>query len=839
MANTKITVDGNFDDALSYLDAARSSLNSAKQSINNIRPASASQPTREVIRNDNANNSYTVDVALNDEYPNEYAAFNRAVNNIKSYDFEPIKTDGKNLRTDLNTISETLSGYNDYIADRGSNTSLLEDLKGIGDGSSANAFSVGTDKDGNETVNFVPPEERAAGNGTGTDNGKTTTTTRGNPSTGTPGNGTGTDNDRSTSATISEFHEVTPGNETGSEDNNPTDVNPGSGGNGGTGSGDNGGTASDGGNNYVDPTGGSGNGGNGGTGTDGGDNYVDSTGGSGNGGDGGTGSDGENNYVDSTGGSGKYGTEDKDDGSDDRVRNGEDPHLYGEDDAEEEYEKENGEGSLKQNGEKFGKNIDNEYDKQALKDYNDYDAAVKAAGIMAAFNEANDLFDNNTTLLATKLSNMGYTEAEISQIMQNRDLTVRAFTENQKNQELANISENIAHKNGNTSFKSGYRNRKIDLNIENGKDAKAAEELNENVDKKNGMAFEYSEKSSDDIDDLFAKAKNESVGMNSPDSLFKEESQVVNPNVVAEIIDTNAITADVGNKNILDLNGFINPKGGTGSILLNSLPIDLISVGVALAIKGASKLINGDKNEKLMINYDELAKYKYEKLDPKEIEQENERVMNEIESLYDNKEELSNRLKSFGYSILDINTMLVDNDLARKAILDGTRRFKLAELAKGLAAEDGIKDYKSSYIRDVTLADLNNGNAESLCVNLSLDADFNKLREEYFTLERDFVNSANKANDDLAILNEAKGKFNKFIAEHGDDTGSWTNEEYKEYEDLNKVSIDANRLFEQSNGRFNEIQATFMDIKNKYDSEKKSKIKEKINPLDLKQLMNA
>ena len=830
----RIKVEGNFDDALTKLYEAHEELVSARDYVTAAKNISSSYPTVYSPGKDGSD----CWLPASEVYSTEYSNYTSAISSVRNIDFASPVTESTNLKNNLGSIQTELSAFNDYIADRGSATSFLEDLGSVGDGTAAKMFSLSVGEDGSKSLSFSPPgggsvsvdaaAEKPSGrvlNGSQTPGSAGVNGMSDNDRTGKVTQGINSDDvngyvDRIDDYTL-ETHvdnqfgsSVTDGtNNYGNEDT--------SGGN----------TVDYGGNNPYGPYGTSG--------YDDPSNRVT--------GDEHSSDYGNDTQSDSDSGvldpfdekKGKYGTDDKDDGSDDRVRNGEDPHLYGEDDAEEEYEKENGEGSLKQDGEKFGKNIDNEYDKQALQDYNDYDAAVKAAGIMAAFNEANDLFDNNTALLATKLSNMGYTEAEISQIMQNRDLTIRAFTENQKNQELANISENIAHKNGDTSFKSGYRNRKIDLNIENGKDAKAEEELNENVDNKNGRASEYSKKSSDDIDDLFAKAKNESVGMNSPDSLFKEESQVLNPNVVAEIIDTNAITADVGNKNVLDINGFINPKGGTGSILLNSLPIDLISVGVALAIKGASKLINGDKNEKLMINYDELAKYKYEKLDPKEIEQENERVMNEIESLYDNKEELSNRLKSFGYNNLDINTMLVDNDLARKAILDGTRRFKLAELAKGLAEEDGIKDYKSSYIRDVTLADLNNGNAESLCVNLSLDADFNKLREEYFTLERDFVNSANKANDDLAILNEAKGKFNKFITEHGDDTGSWTNEEYKEYEDLNKVSIDANRLFEQSNGRFNEIQATFMDIKNKYDSEKKSKIKEKINPLDLKQLMNA
>ena len=675
------------------------------------------------------------------------------------------------------------------------------------------------------------------------------------------------------------------------------------------------------------------------------------------------------------------------------------------------------------NGPSIPFDVTRDYDALALEEYNNTSTEIKAAGILAAVAEANSLFDNNHTLLASKLAGMGYDESEIVEIMQDRDLTIQAFTQNEREKQIAERAEEMAKEDG-KEYESKYGKNNNVNKLKNGgvedeetlaskarlddsvetyrtavdeandalataKDLKSklsdfTEKYGNDYTKWTDKQYEeYSKLAKDyndavetakvkveavetaktsyetaksEYDDLYnAKLKvkdNVSEGMpdeegasiiagtnptvdenTNPSSTGLDDAsyilgdnnnqvnnQVNNPNVssggtpetaVNEIIEdtsmaieepvveedsvVNALNAsmktgsdalknlgtdnhslesvgmdviDGASENVnvgypvdnsidkIDLTSPVTTNGTTSkgvdvpsqsasigesivSGLKKNLPVELVSLGAVLTLKGASKLIKGDTSKKYVINYDELAKYQYEKIDRTERDSYDNSVINETRELFrTNKVMLEERLKEYGYSTIDVSVISEDEQLAIDAMLDGERRRKLSEISKSLAAEDGIKDYRSRYLKDVNLLNLRNGNSASLGVDLVNDPEFDQLRNDYFNMEKSFVEFANTANKDLEELNNSKNEFNSFLVQHGNDSGKWNVDEYKTYEKLNSANIEATRAFEQSSKKLDDIGNTFEELRNRYEIEKSSKINNAmVDPTNVKQLM--
>ena len=661
--------------------------------------------------------------------------------------------------------------------------------------------------------------------------------------------------------------------------------------------------------------------------------------------------------------------------------------------------------------------VEKDYDAMALEDYNNSSAEIKAAGVLAAVAEANNLFDTNQALLSSRLIEMGYSDSEIAEIMSDRDLTIQAFTQDARDKEIAKIAEEKAAEDGDTEYTSKYGKIKNVDKLRNGGEEdeetiSARKELDDSasaykeaVDSANGAlekvkeykseldSFtekygedytkwtdeqykEYSsiannynnavadakvkvevaesaknayQASKNNYDNLFNNSESEpvtqpnpaevagnsapsgdnpladvvnsdnpepvSMGMDNPESILGdavkpieqqveivnnvqesvpsdnvasienapvvEEDSVVNalnasmktgsealknlgqeePVVesvgmndlppIANAIEDNTVNVDTSYK--LDLNtplegnnakvpsvGIFNNIGeNIVSGMKGNIPVEAISIGTALAIKGLSKLISGDTSKKFVINYDALARYKYEKLDKAERDSYDENIIEETKQLYvGNKTVLEDRLRGYGYNELDISKILASENLTVKAMLDGGRRFKLSEIAKELAAEDGIKEYKSRYFDNISILDLENGSYEKLFVNLTeSDPTFDQLSNDYFSAEREFADFANTANKDLEELNLAKDKFNSFISQHGSDSGKWSTEEYKAYEELNNANVEASRVFNESSKKLNDLENTFGELRNRYEAEKSKKVSVKVDPTNVKQLM--
>ena len=617
--------------------------------------------------------------------------------------------------------------------------------------------------------------------------------------------------------------------------------------------------------------------------------------------------------------------------------------------------------------------VGTDYDALALEEYNNSSAEIKAAGILAVVSEANNLFDNDTAALSSKLFGMGYNEAEVAEIMKDRDLTIQAFTQNAKEEELAKTAQELAEKDGDSEYQSKYGKKKSVSKLKNGgeDDAEttaAKEKLDDSVDsykqavddanaaldkaknlksqlesmtqeygddytkwtdeqysKYNELANEYNSAVADakvkveavenakatyetaktDYNNLFTESEpvsgtgstpevtpsepvvstqsDASVGVEAPTLESNEpkfESSALKAATVGSESVSNLSEVEVPQATIAETQGTVNvelpqaidvdnvsipgeaeipivPATGDSSQhsiavssgisnvvetaspgLGNGISGELISVGAALALKAANTLINGGK-KKVVLNYDELAIYKYEKVDKKVRDNFDNKLIEETNTLFtNNKDELVRRLKEYGYSDIDASKISVNLDLAKEAMLDGGRRSQLAQFAKALAKEDGIENYDSTYSLGRSVYDLENGTSAALREDFSGDAEFEKIREQYFNMEKDFVDFANNANEDLMKLNEAKDNFNKFITEHGSDSGKWSNEEYKNYEDLNNQNIVAKQVFEASNKKFEDIQNVFGEMRADYEKEKAKRTQRRnIDPTNVKQLM--
>ena len=802
-----INVTNNFTDAEENIVRALEYITNvqiAQSQMNNI---SSSYPTVEktidVVDEHGEVVQDTVYSPYSAEYPGAFKAYSNTVSSLKGMDFKSAFKDISDVQDCIISTSSELDAFNSYVAEEGSPTEILNELGTVGDGSHAESFAITTGEDGSMSIDLS--DKAKAGYAipqnvgqTGTDKVDTTVTSTVRTAVDTVNDGGISDinnkiNPKDMNNAVDTVDEdgledlitdsaiVLPGIVNGVFDSDPTDVkndptsdsyyypkNM---------------------NNITDP--------NDVTNNDYPDYYY--------------------NY--------NYENGNKSDTTYDS------PHMYNEEDAMTEYEKEDKEVEKKYNPDYYYEALPN-YDKEALEEYNNTSSEIKAAGILAAVAEASNLFDNDSTALASKLADMGYNQSEIAQIMQSKDLTISAFTENYKNNLLADKAESLAQQNGDMDYVSSFRDKRLNL-----KEQSDSSEEKKSVTEKDDLKSTLEEMEE-------AKKQNMSVGMkDDPEGILTDKPE---ENIEIDLSSTNNIVGNVvgstdtsGGIDLIDLGEFINPKGGVGKKLLHQIPVDFITVGVAFAIKGVNKLINGDQKQNLMINYDELAKYKYEKLPQGEKDKLINDATEAAKSIYNaNKIALHDRLMEFGYNEGDINKISMTEDMTVKAFVDGARRIKLSELAKQLAAEDGITEYKSSYLGEARAIDLENGNADALGVDLVNDPEFDALRNEYYNKEKEFVAFVNGANADLAIVNVAKNNYNNFINEHGNDSGKWSNEEYKMYENLNRTTIEANRMFNSTNKKFLEIEEVFVDMRNKYEREKYSKIRKAIDPTDVKQLMN-
>ncbi|MBR6133343.1 MAG: hypothetical protein IKQ29_01355 [Bacilli bacterium] len=565
--------------------------------------------------------------------------------------------------------------------------------------------------------------------------------------------------------------------------------------------------------------------------------------------------------------------------------------------------------------------ISKDYDALALEQYNSTSSEIKAAGVLAVVSEANNLFDNSPVELSTKLLGMGYSDSEVAMIMQDRDLTVQAFTQNAKNEELAKVSNELAEKDGVEDHVSKYGKRNSINKLKNGgedeEEVQAKEKLDDSIDsykdavddansalekanvlkgeldeltEKYGEDYtkwtdeqykEYSElaeKYNDAVADARAKVDavesaktNYQDAQSDYDDLFRDEDPLLkavsksvdagtkdlpedsNDSVqVSSVDDNNKADVSLGieaeNHETVIENKIVNDdkpniaQSSSGSKLKNlkfsDFKTEFITIGAALALKAGNRIINGGK-KKVVLNYDELAIYKYEKIDKNIRDNFDNNIIKDTSDLFNNnKDELVNRLKKFGYSDIDASKISVNLELAKEAMLDGGRRSQLAQIAKDLAKEDGIDNYESTYSLNRSISDLNNGTTAALRADLSGDEMYDEFREQYFSMERKFADFANNANRDLELLNESKDKFNKFIEEHGNDSGKWSNEEYKDYETLNTANVNAQQVFDESNKKFEDIQNVFNEMRLDYIKEKSKRLKARnIDPTNIKQLM--
>lgn len=241
-------------------------------------------------------------------------------------------------------------------------------------------------------------------------------------------------------------------------------------------------------------------------------------------------------------------------------------------------------------------------------------------------------------------------------------------------------------------------------------------------------------------------------------------------------------------------------------------------------------------NPELNVDYDDLARIKYESVGSEAIEAQRNNLIYEIDSLYDSgsTDVVADRLSGLGYSETEVSQIMEDRSDATTAIVYATEKNELAEIAAGLAKEDGVTGFDSKFDDAFTYNDLVSGESSTILVNMSDDANVVSARTNLNTAQQNYVSSVEAANKSLSNVNEAKASMEaaqtKYTQQFGGDTSTWSVEAANEYNDLiqqynSSVTQAASSLqsVEQAKAEYNSANEEYDSVKNKYLEEVKSR----------------
>ena len=194
-------------------------------------------------------------------------------------------------------------------------------------------------------------------------------------------------------------------------------------------------------------------------------------------------------------------------------------------------------------------------------------------------------------------------------------------------------------------------------------------------------------------------------------------------------------------------------------------------------------------------DYDALARREYEAQGSEVISQHRAELTEEANRLFDSedKTELINKLKEYGYSDEDIATIIQDRDLTVNAILSGDQRQQLTQIANRLAAEDKIENFDTKYDDAITTSQLQDGTTSRLLANMSEDKAVEEAYQATETARTDYATAAAEAATALAEVQTAKEALNK--VQEGIGTGIKTNPSQWDKETLEKYNTEVKELY--------------------------------------------
>ena len=178
--------------------------------------------------------------------------------------------------------------------------------------------------------------------------------------------------------------------------------------------------------------------------------------------------------------------------------------------------------------------------------------------------------------------------------------------------------------------------------------------------------------------------------------------------------------------------------------------------------------------ETLTKNYDEIAEmnYLYGSDSSKVID-----LVNKVDLDYSsgNLGAVETKLRELGYTDTEIQAILPDREKVLDAVMAGYKKQVVTDEAAKLAADDGVKDFKSSY---------KPGSKDELYVPCN-DEKTLKAKEKMDTAMKDYASKgkeAQKALDTVANNKKAMEELeSKTKKEFGSDTSKWTESTAKKY----------------------------------------------------------
>lgn len=229
-------------------------------------------------------------------------------------------------------------------------------------------------------------------------------------------------------------------------------------------------------------------------------------------------------------------------------------------------------------------------------------------------------------------------------------------------------------------------------------------------------------------------------------------------------------------------------------------------------------------------DYDELAREQFEAQGDAKIAENRAKITEEANKLFEaeDKTELINKLKEYGYTNMDIDDIIQDRNLVTSALIEGDQRQQLATMANNLAKADGVKDFDTAYDEGQSCHGFYDGSSEALLSNVSADPTVATAKTALTDATTKYTESVKTAQESITKVNEAqktvettKAEIVKSVAS---DTKNWSTTQQTKYSTELKTAQDA---FIKKNGdatkwdatKVNEYQKIETNLKNKYVSE--------------------
>lgn len=232
---------------------------------------------------------------------------------------------------------------------------------------------------------------------------------------------------------------------------------------------------------------------------------------------------------------------------------------------------------------------------------------------------------------------------------------------------------------------------------------------------------------------------------------------------------------------------------------------------------------------------DDQAKEQYYDRSAEDIEAERARLLQETEDAYNgiNVDSFKDTLRKGGYSEADIQTIMEHKEVGFTAYVMASQATVLTDISKGLASNQGILAFDSSYDNGLNAISLFNGQAQAN-LGAELDPDVTDARSAVARARASYHQKADDANESIEEANASRDELEavkkKIVKKSGKDCSKWSDEEVDEYNEAvkkyNEAQKKASKAVDEANKSKEEFEASEEEYKKVYDEKYKEYLKE-------------